>query len=164
MKRLLATLPLVVLLACACSQKKDNGLDEVQALHRGELAAVATYDQAIAKTSKENFKGVLSRIRDEHKSAADLLRARVVALGGSAATEGGPWAAWTKMVTGASGALGDDALLGTMKTGEKHGIDEYEDAIEDAEVDAESKSLAKTLLAKQREHLAALEALSAASQ
>jgi bacterioferritin (cytochrome b1) len=164
MMRILGTLPLVVLLACACSQKKDNGLDEVQALHRGELAAVATYDQAIAKTDREAFKTTLSRIRDEHRSAADSLRARVVALGGTPATEAGPWGAWTKLVTGASGALGDDPLLGTLKTGEKHGIDEYEDAIEDAEVDAATKDLSRTLLAKQREHVAALEALSSASQ
>jgi hypothetical protein len=164
MKRSLAAVGFALLVVCACTQRKDNGLDEVQSLHRGELAAIATYDQAIEKIERADARATLGRLRDEHRAAADSLKARVVALAGTPATEAGPWGQWTKLVTGASGALGEDAMLGTLKAGEKHGIDEYEDALADAEVDAATKELARSLLQKQRDHVAALEALSAASQ
>ncbi len=162
MKRSIGTLALSFLIVCACSQKKDNGVDEAKKLQRGELSAVATYDQAIAKIDRADAKTALSRIREEHNQAAEQLRARVVALGGTPETQAGPWGAWTKLLTDASGAIGADTLLGTLKTGEKHGIEEYDGAIKDDEVDAETKNLARSLIEKQREHLKTLESLASA--
>ena len=70
-------------------EKAKDGLNKVLSLHRGELSAVSTYDQALAKVEKESFKSDLQKLRDDHRDAADKLADRVKALGGTPDTAGG---------------------------------------------------------------------------
>jgi uncharacterized protein (TIGR02284 family) len=144
--------------------KAKDGLDKVMSLHRGELSAVATYDQALSKVDKEVLKPDLQKLRDEHRDAADQLANRVKALGGQPDTSAGPWGDWAKLVTGTAAALSNEATLQALKTGENHGIREYEEALKHANVDADTKQLIRDrLLERQRSHITVLENLKAAN-
>src|SRR6478752_64375 len=57
--------------------------DALNELLRGEISAVETYDQAIAKFEAQPLASDLRRIRDEHQHAVVALRERVTAFGGT---------------------------------------------------------------------------------
>jgi uncharacterized protein (TIGR02284 family) len=145
-------------------EKAKDGLNKVLSLQRGELSAVSTYDQALAKIEKESFKSDLQKLRDDHRDAADKLADRVKALGGTPETTAGVWGDWTKLITGAAVAINTESTLQVLKTGENHGLREYEEALKNPNVDAETKTLIRDRLeARQREHVTTLENLKAAN-
>jgi uncharacterized protein (TIGR02284 family) len=154
-----------------CSQEAKTGpdrakagLDKVMSLHRGELSAVATYDQAIAKVDKEMLKPELTRVRDEHTDAANQLAARVRALGGTPDASSGPWGDWAKLVTGTAAVISSDATLQALKAGENHGIREYEEALKNPNVDDTTKALIRERLQeRQKGHVTTLESLKSAN-
>jgi demethoxyubiquinone hydroxylase (CLK1/Coq7/Cat5 family) len=156
-------LALIVLAACGARDESGNlvpGLGKVQSLHRGELAAVATYDDAIAKLNKPAWTPELTRMRDEHRDAVSLLAERIRALHGTPDARAGAWGAWAELVTKAAAAIGEDPALSALKTGESHGLREYEEALASKDVDETTKSLIRSkLLDRQRAHQASLETL-----
>ena len=98
------------------------------------------------------------RILSEHRDAADKLRARVVALGATPDANAGVWGGWAELVAKSAAAIGDDTALGALKMGEKHGQNDYEDALKNAAVDPETTALIRdTLLPRQNEHVSTLE-------
>jgi DNA-binding ferritin-like protein len=146
------------------ADKANAGLEKVKSLHRGELSAVSTYDQALAKVDKEALKPELQRLRDEHRDAADALAGRVKALGGQPDVTAGPWGDWTKAVQGAANLINAEATLMALKAGENHGIREYQEALDNPNVDSETKTLIRDRLhARQRAHVTTLENLKAAN-
>lgn len=151
-----------VLALGACSDRKssgDGGLSAVKKLHRGELAAVASYDQALEKISADK-KVELARIRDEHKDAVGRLAERVVALKGTPDASGGAWQSWSEFWTKAGAAFGDDAAIRALEAGEKLGQADYDAALRDDALDATTVALVRdTLRPRQDEHLRALRAL-----
>jgi uncharacterized protein (TIGR02284 family) len=153
---------LTVLVGCGAELSRGSGLEKVKMLHRGELSAVATYDQAIGKVKNAAIKPDLTRLRDEHQDAVNRLRARITEMGGTPDEKAGLWGDWSKLVTDAAAVFGDDAALGALKAGEKHGISEYEETLK-ADVDSTTKALVRdVLLPRQREHVPALETLAKA--
>lgn len=98
-------------------------------------------------------RGELDALRAEHSDAVTQLQTRVRQLGGTASTEAGVWGEFAKAVEGTAKVFGNEAAISALKTGELHGVTEYEDAVADASLDAESKSLIRdTLLPRQRGH------------
>ena len=82
----------------------------LNALLRGEISAVETYDQAIAKAADERplDAATLRRIAQEHGRAAQKLRAAVVRAGGRPENSSGVWGAYAK----AAGAAPSPPLRG----------------------------------------------------
>lgn len=100
------------------------------------------------------------RIKRDHESAAEKLRARVLALKGTPDASAGAWGGWAELVAKGSAALGDGAARDALRIGEQHGVSEYDEALASAKVDDETKSLIRgTLLPLAKEHVRALEAL-----
>ena len=168
MSKTLAFAVVLALAATACDSGHKTSTNsgatidtaKIKSLHRGEMAAVAAYDDVIGKTTEASWKDVHDRIRKDHADAAALLRDRVSAVGATPDTSAGPWGgfaeAWATMGATISDAGGRDAL----KAGEKHGIDEYESALKSDKVDADTKTLIRDkLLPQQRQHVADLETL-----
>lgn len=159
----LLVLPLVAALAFGCSDPSRGpktsppDISVVRSLHRGELAAVDSYDAALQKFP--SLAAVdLARIRADHADSADLLRARVISLGATPDASAGPWGFWSEAVTKAGAAFGEDAGIAALKMGENHGEREYRQALDDKSVDAETKRLIReTLLPRLVEHVTALE-------
>jgi hypothetical protein len=138
--------------------KRPTQTAKLHALRRGELAAVETYRQAILKEGSPANE--LGAIRSEHEDAAEQLRMRIEALGEQADATSGVWGDFAKAVEGAAKILGNKAALMALKTGEQHGVDEYEEALRDPDLDAGSKDLIRDkLLPRQREHVTRVDAL-----
>ena len=160
---LLPVLAGVALLAAACSKNDEYrsssaAVDPLNSLRRGELSAVETYRQAIAKEG--SAAADLATIRSDHEDAAERLRQRIVALGGEADSTSGAWGDFAKAIEGTAKIFGNSAAMSALKTGEKHGIDSYESALTNSKVDSDSKDLIRaSLLPRQRSHVDTLERL-----
>jgi hypothetical protein len=135
-------------------------IDALNALLRGEVAAVETYDQVIAKFDGQPQAVELQRIRDEHNDTAAVLRERVRHFGGDPAEGSGLWGKVTAAITGTAKVFGPAAALGTLKQGEDYGIGRYENSLADPEIDTEDKDLIRfKLLPRCHSHVAALDRL-----
>ena len=116
-------------------------IDALNALLRGEVAAVETYDQVIAKFAGQPQAVELQRLRDEHTEAAAVLRERVRHFGGDPAEGSGIWGKLTAAITGTAKIFGPAAALATLKQGEEYGIGQFENALTDPEIDRDDKDL-----------------------
>jgi len=103
--------------------------DSLKSLHRGEIAATETYNQALEKFAGQSEEAAVRRIRDEHREAANTLRQHVREQGDDPSQGSGVWGAWAKFVEGTAQAFGKTAALKALKEGEEHGIKEYEQAL-----------------------------------
>ena len=140
-------------------------VDALNKLLRGELSAVETYDQAIAKFENKTGATDLRRIREEHQRAASAIRDRVTKFGGEPSKSSGVWGTFATAVTGAAKVMGPETVLAALKKGEEHGISEYEEAIANKDVNSECKELFHAeLLPKCRTHLVELDRLTATAK
>jgi hypothetical protein len=137
--------------------KKD--CSKMNSLLRGEMSAVETYDQAIAKFEEKNDSKTLTelrRIRNEHQTAVDTLRSRVLELGGEPEEGSGAWGVFTAAVTGTAKVLGPQTTLSALHKGEEHGVNSYEDACKSGELSSECNTIARAEQARCKGHMAAL--------
>ena len=142
------------------STAASESAEKVKALHRGEFAAVSTYEDAIKKNDAHAWTPELNRILGEHRDAVDRLKGRLLDLGVTPDNSAGIWGGWTDLVAKSAAALGDEPARDALKTGEKMGVKTYEDALVDGKIDEATKSLIRDrLLAQTRAHVTALEKL-----
>jgi CBS domain-containing protein/rubrerythrin len=138
--------------------ERSNGSAPIDSLVRGELSAVETYKQALAKVGREPIAEALRRIELEHEEAVDLLLQNLRRKGGEAPKSSGLWGAWSKAVEGTAKIFGGKAAIKALKEGEEHGLHDYEDALKDEVIDPEVKSLIRSkLLPQTRAHIPALD-------
>jgi len=136
--------------------------DTLRSLLRGELSAVETYGQALAKLGDAKGAVELRRIDAEHREAASVLRQYVREQGDQPDQGPGAWGAFAKAVAGTAKLFGNDAALKALKEGEEHGVKQYEDALEEKDLPAECNTLIRsTLLPRTRGHIAVLDRLMA---
>jgi len=135
-----------------------EGIDHLNALLRGEIAAMETYQQALAKLEESGDVADLRRIHDEHRTAANTLRQHVHQCGGKPDQRSGAWGAWAKMVEGTAKVFGETTALKALKEGEEQGVKDYQTAATDEELSSECRDLIRTqLLPQTREHIATLD-------
>lgn len=102
--------------------------DTLNALLRGELSAVETYQQALTKITDPKFRPTLDENLHQHQMRVDLLRTRIRELGGKPAESSGAWGAFAKLVEGGAKLLGDKTAIAALEEGEDHGLKDYRDA------------------------------------
>jgi uncharacterized protein (TIGR02284 family) len=138
----------------------EEKTETLNSLLRGELSAVETYAEALAKVGSEPGAFDLRRIEAEHREAVNVLRQHILHRGGKPATSSGAWGAFASAVAGAAKLFGNAAALKALKEGEEHGITSYESALKDETLDPECRTLvAATLLPQTRSHVPVLERL-----
>jgi len=136
--------------------------DTLNSLLRGELSAVETYEQALAKLADTKGAPELRRLHDEHRAAVAVLRRHVQEHGGQPHRSSGAWGTFAKAVEGAAKLFGNSAALKALKEGEEHGVKEYEAALREPGLTRECELLiASTLLPQTREHIPTLDRLMA---
>lgn len=141
----------------------EHGIDLLNSLLRGELAATETYQQAIAKFDGTPHIGSLRRIHAEHREAANTLRQHIHDVGGDPDQGSGAWGTWAKLIEGTAKIFGATAALKALKEGEEQGISDYNDALNEAGLPAKCKTLIRgQLLPQTREHIETLDRLMAA--
>lgn len=116
---------------------------------KSEISAVETYGQAIEKSSDSLTVQRLVELRQSHASRAQLLRERIVALGGTPVEGSGVWGSFAKMVEGGAKAMGEKAAIAALEEGEDRGLKEYRSEIDDLS-DAQRQFVASMLLPEQQ--------------
>ena len=132
----------------------------LNALLRGEMAAVETYTQALATSADQEMIADLQKIRDEHSRAVRLLRDHVVRFGGVPTDSPGPWSAFTAATPGGAKVICPTTVLAALRQGEEHGISEYESALGNEDINPECQQLMwGDLLPAARRHVEELNSL-----
>lgn len=129
-------------------------VDTLNSLLRGELSAVETYSQAIAKTRRDG-KGAIACLdenRRDHATRASQLTARIRGMGGEPATGSGAWGAFARLVQGGAGLFGRDSAIAALEEGEDQGLSDYRKALDDVDADTASFLRDELLPGQQRSH------------
>ena len=135
----------------------DECIDVCNSLLRGELSAIETYTQAIARFEGDPENAALEDIRFDHEASASRLRDHLAEMGAEASTDSGVWGDFAKAVEGTAKLLGESPALMVLEKGEEHGIDEYEKALRNPGVMEEIKAVIRSyLLPPLSGHIAAL--------
>lgn len=131
---------------------KDD-ITQLNSFLRGELSAVETYDQAIAKLGDDPMvHGKLENCRTSHQLRATLLREEILRRGGEPAEGSGPWGAFAQIVEGGAKLFGKKAALAALEQGEDHGRDDYKAELEDLSPELRRFVEAKLLPEQLRTH------------
>lgn len=141
--------------------KTNHCIDVCNRLLRGEQSAVAAYAQAtVALKDTPEAVAKLKEILQEHRDAVLTLTENVRSMGGESSPDSGAWGAFATTVQGAANALGHEASIASLKTGEKAGKLDYETALKDDEVMPECKEMIRSnLLPAVERHIQALDAM-----
>lgn len=102
--------------------KPQNALDK---LLRDELAAAATYEQALNHVEDPAAQPELEKNRESHVSRAVMLAQLVREAGGTPAETAGPWGTFTKLVERTAAVISPEAVLEVLREGEKHSTNLY---------------------------------------
>jgi hypothetical protein len=102
-----------------------SSIDQLNSFLRGEMAAVETYQMAIAKLEISSARDELLVNLKSHQDRVAMLQDAIVAVGGKAATSSGPWGAFAKAVEGGAKMLGEKATIAALEEGEDHGLKDY---------------------------------------
>lgn len=149
--------------AASSTQRGACEVDALNSLLRGEISATETYEQALGKfdgPDRDGMTSTLTRIRDEHKQAAEVLRNRVRQYGGTPSDGAGAWGVFANAVTGAAKVIGPQTVLAALKQGEQHGIAEYEKACQNPDVPLDCTTIFRNdLLPRSRQHLSTLDSM-----
>jgi bacterioferritin (cytochrome b1) len=133
---------------------KDDRIDALNKLLRGELSAVETYGQALERLRTSTFAADLAECRRSHEERVELLRQQVVRLGGKPADTSGPWGGFAKLVEGGAKLFGEKAAVAALEEGEDHGLKLYRTEV--AKLDTVTRDLIERSLmpAQERTHQA----------
>jgi hypothetical protein len=131
---------------------KDD-LTQLNSFLRGELSAVETYDQAIAKLGDDPaVSSKLENCRTSHQLRATLLREEIRRRGGEPSEGSGPWGTFAQLVEGGAKLFGKKAALAALEQGEDHGRDDYKAELEGLSPDLRRFVEAKLLPEQLRTH------------
>jgi hypothetical protein len=129
-------------------------IDQLNSFLRGEISAVETYRQALDKVRDVQARMQLEQCHVSHQHRVDVLRTRIIELGGEPVEGSGAWGAFAKAAEGSAAAMGERAAIDVLEEGEGHGLKNYQKRLND--LDATSRSLVEEELlpAQQRTHRA----------
>ena len=92
---------------------------------RGELAAIESYEQALARIAPSPARETMLECQGSHRTRAERLRERIEALGGTPAASSGLWGTLAKMLEGGATALGERVAIATLEEAEDHYLRDY---------------------------------------
>jgi hypothetical protein len=125
-------------------------IDVLNGLLRDELAAVATYDEALHERSAFSGKTELSLCQRSHEVRARVLEDKIVSLGGQPAATPGLAGLWAKLVESGAVALGPDMAIRALEQGEDHVLRDYRNGL--SHVDPEVKTFLENDLLPEEEY------------
>lgn len=130
----------------------EKAVDRLNSFLRGELSAIETYKQAMEKIVEPSLVSQMHDCMQSHQERAQLLRQRVIQLGGLPSTDSGPWGAFAKLVAGGAAALGVDTAIAALEEGEDHGLRDYRADLSDLDMESRTLIEEQILPAEQRTH------------
>jgi hypothetical protein len=138
-------------------------IDVCNRLLRGEISAIETYFLALDVFQDEPSQALLQQILDDHELSVIDLEEHIISMDGAPESESGVWGDFAKNLETGAKLLGASPALAILRTGEEHGIREYEDALEDPAVMDEIKSAIRVeLIPRLRQHIKMLNGVNGA--
>jgi hypothetical protein len=125
-------------------------IDILNSFLRDELAAVETYDEALRGRSAFSGKTELSLCQRSHEVRADILRDKIISLGGHAAATSGLTGAWSKLVEAGAVAIGGEMAVRALERGEDNVLHDYWRGIPD--VDPEVRAFLQRMILPEEEY------------
>jgi len=132
--------------------QNERSLHNLEALCRGELAAVETYNTALSSASLGTFRPQLIQCQRSHQNRVHLLGWRIHLLGGTPPESSGAWGVFAKAVEGAATVIGERAAISALEEGEDHGLNEYRSRIGALDADTRDFIQARVLPAQTETH------------
>lgn len=160
MKLIFSSMMIVLSLNAFAESKMEKKMDtmtestQLDDLIRGEMAAVKSYNQILGDIKDRNEKLKLEKIKNDHVVAVSKLKTFANKEVKEDTTTAGVWGTFSEAWTGGAKLMGNEMALKALSQGEKHGIDEYIEALDDKNVKPELKQMIRTqFIPKQEEHL-----------
>jgi len=110
-------------------------IDKLNAFLRDEFAAIEMYGEALHDRATFSGKTELSQCQRSHELRANLLRDKIVSLGGKPASTSGFQGAWKKLVEGTAVAVGPHMAIRALESGEDNVLRDYRKGIETMDPD-----------------------------
>jgi len=117
--------------------ERNPALRELNALLRGEMAAVEAYRRAFDAVAHFPSKGGLAECQRSHQERVQVLRTTILRLGGTPVESAGMWGALASLFERGATVLGDRAAIAALEQGEDRGLEEYRAAV--AKLDGEAR-------------------------
>lgn len=127
----------------------DKSIRQLDSFLKGEISSVETYRQALDKIQDARVRNELQNLLRSHQERCDLLRQRIVELGGNPSQTSGLWGSFAKLVEGASKAFGVGPALSALQQGEEHGLNDYRRDLSD--LDVHSQELIRSRILPEQE-------------
>jgi hypothetical protein len=125
--------------------------NKLNALLRGELSAVETYDQVLKKLPWDEIPELRVN-RDCHFRRTQLLANAIQFKGGTPETTSGAWGALAQAATGGAKLFGRDAMIAILEEGEDRGLADYRTAMEAGDEELRQLIGVELLPAQKRTH------------
>lgn len=133
---------------------------QVDELIRGEMSAVKSYNQILEDLQDQQEKIKLEKIKADHEMAVVKLKSYATKDVKEDTKTTGAWGTFAQAWTGGAKLMGNRVALKALAQGEKHGINEYKEALKDKNIKPELKELIRTqFIPKQEEHLNTINSL-----
>lgn len=103
----------------------NTNIETLNSFLRGEISAVETYRQAIARVSDAKMKDEMEQCLHDHEHRVESIRERVEKLGGKPSQGSGIWGAFAKLTQAGADLLGEKSAIQAIEQGEDHGLADY---------------------------------------
>lgn len=127
----------------------DKAVKQLDSFLRGEISSVETYRQALDKIQDQRVRNELQNLLRSHQERCDLLRQRIVQLGGQPTHTSGLWGTFAKLIEGTGKVFGVGPALAALHQGEEHGLNDYRRDLSD--LDNESQELIRSRILPEQE-------------
>jgi uncharacterized protein (TIGR02284 family) len=135
------------------NNQREQDIDKLNSFLRGELSAVETYNQAIAKLDDDPaMRQRLQTLRDSHSARVRQLSSMISALGGQPDTSSGLWGGFAKLVEGSAKLFGKSAATAALEEGEDHGKRLYADNVDELSSEVRNFIRSQIMPEQQRTH------------
>ena len=134
------------------ASQNEKSLSNLEALCRGELAAVETYNTALSSASLGTLRAQLIQCQRSHQNRVHLLGWRIHLLGGTPPESSGAWGVFAKAFEGAATVIGEKAAISALEEGEDHGLYEYRSRLGELDGDTRDFIEARVLPAQTETH------------
>jgi demethoxyubiquinone hydroxylase (CLK1/Coq7/Cat5 family) len=132
----------------------EQPIQQLNSFLRGEISAVETYRIALDKVADSGARAQLEQCQDSHKRRVDMLRTRIMQLGGQPDKSSGAWGAFAKTAEGGAKLFGEKAAIDVLEEGEDHGLKDYQSHLAELDVDSRVFVERELLPAQQQTHKA----------
>lgn len=106
-------------------EPSNRSIRSLNALLRGELSAVEIYRYTYERVSQPRFRACLDDCMQSHVRRVQLLRRRILALGGIPTRSSGTWGVLAMTLALCADLFGLTAAIAVLELGEGHGRERY---------------------------------------